>query len=132
MPQKIPKQAETEILERLSAQMQVSSEEIAEILKRHNVSGSPEALQTRYRKRLGQRLMAKLRDEDGQREVLAVCDGKGGMEYVVIDFCNDPQKLRVLERRLSGQMNGLDESSRKVLERIRRLDSFAQKVRKVG
>ena len=49
--------------------------------EKHGVCGDVEALQDSYRKRLGQRLMASLRDEGGKREVLA--NGKG--RYVVLE-----------------------------------------------
>ena len=52
-----------------SKDMRISSGEIAAILKKHGVSGDAEALQNSYRKRLGQRLMSSIRDENGRREV---------------------------------------------------------------
>lgn len=76
----LPPEAEQEILSLLFEGMGIESAEIAAILKKHGVSGDMEALQDSYRKRLGQRLMASLRDESGRREVLAT--GKG--RYVVL------------------------------------------------
>ena len=67
----LPPAAESEIMDVLSANMRISSGEIAAILKKHGVSGDMDALQDSYRKRLGQRLMASIRDENGRREVLA-------------------------------------------------------------
>ena len=78
-PPRLPPEAEQEILEALFEGMEIHSSEIAAILKKHGVCGDVEALQDSYRKRLGQRLMASLRDEGGKREVLA--NGKGS--YVV-------------------------------------------------
>ena len=74
-PPRLPPEAEQEILEALFEGMEIHSSEIAAILKKHGVCGDVEALQDSYRKRLGQRLMASLRDEGGKREVLA--NGKG-------------------------------------------------------
>ena len=71
-PPRLPPEAEQEILEALFEGMEIHSDEIAAILKKHGVSGDMEALQDSYRKRLGQRLMASLRDENGRREVLAI------------------------------------------------------------
>jgi len=113
----LPPAAEAEILDLLSANMRISSEEIAAILARHGVSGDAESLQNAYRKRLGQRLMASLRDEDGRREVLA-----HGSEYVVLECCNDKQKLKAIRRRIQSQMNGLDYSADKVRWRVHVLD----------
>ena len=80
-PPSLPPDAQREILNRLSAETRISSREIAAILERHGVCGDIDALQDAYRKRLGQRLMATIRDESGKREVLAASGG----EYVIVD-----------------------------------------------
>ena len=98
--------------------MGIESAEMAAILKKHGVSGDMETLQDSYRKRLGQRLMASLRDESGRREVLAT--GKG--RYVVLEGCGDRKQLQTIRRRIQGQINGLNESAGKVQTRIRVLD----------
>lgn len=85
-----------------------------------------DALQDAYRKRLGQRLMSTIRDETGKREVLAASGG----EYVIVDCCNDPQKLQAIRHRIQAQMNGLDVSAGKVRKRVRFLERFASWVRK--
>ena len=85
----LPLEAEQEIMDMLSANMRISSGEIAAILKKHGVSGDMDALQDSYRKRLGQRLMASIRDESGKREVLA-----RGREYIVVECCADRQAPR--------------------------------------
>lgn len=85
-----------------------------------------DALQDAYRKRLGQRLMSTIRDETGKREVLAASGG----EYVIVDCCNDPQKLKAIRHRIQAQMNGLDVSAGKVRKRVRFLERFASWVRK--
>ena len=113
----LPLGAEAEIMEKLSTNMKISSEEIAVILARHGVSGDSETLQEQYRKRLGQRLMASIRDESGKREVLA-----HGSEYIVVECCNDQQALKAVRRRIQSQMNGLDVSARKVQGRIHVLE----------
>lgn len=123
----LPPEAEVEIMEKLFANMKISSGEIAAILARHGVSGNSETLQEQYRKRLGQRLMASIRDESGRREVLA-----HGSEYVVVQCCNDQQALKAIRRRIQGQMNGLDVSARKVQGRIHVLERFLARFRKAG
>ena len=122
----LPPEAEAEIMARLFTNMKISSEEIAVILARHGVSGDTEVLQARYRKQLGQRLMASIRDESGKREVLA-----HGGEYVVVECCNDQQALKAIRRRIQSQINGLDVSARKVQGRIHVLDRFLARFRKV-
>ena len=123
----LPPAAEDEIMDVLSANMRISSGEIAAILKKHGVSGNMDALQDSYRKRLGQRLMASIRDESGKREVLA-----RGSEYIVVECCADRQALKAIRQRIQSQMNGLDDSAGKVRCRIRVLDHLLSRFRKAG
>ena len=118
-PPSLPPDAQREILGRLSTETRISSQEIAAILKRHGVCGDIDALQDAYRKRLGQRLMSTIRDE-----------AASGGEYVIVDCCNDPQKLKAIRHRIQAQMNGLDVSAGKVRKRVRFLERFASWVRK--
>jgi len=121
-PPTIPAEAVCEIMETLSANMKISSDRIAAILEKHGVSGDEEALQTSYRKRIGQRLMASIRDETGKRELFAA-----GNDYIIINCCNDPQKLRAIQNRLQSSMAGLDESTQKLKNRVQFLDRFSAK-----
>ena len=123
----LPPAAEDEIMDVLSANMRISSGEIAAILKKHGVSGDMDALQDSYRKRLGQRLMASIRDESGRREVLA-----RGSEYIVVECCADRQALKAIRQRIQSQMNGLDDSAGKVRCRIRVLDHLLSRFRMAG
>lgn len=123
----LPPAAEAEIMDLLSANLRISSGEIAAILAKHGVSGDAEALQNAYRKRLGQRLMASLRDENGKREVLA-----HGSEYVVVECCSDQQKLKAIRRRIQSQMNGLDDSAGKVRRRIHVLARLSAMLKRTG
>ena len=123
----LPPEAEAEIMEKLFSNMKISSGEIAAILARHGVSGDVVVLQEQYRKRLGQRLMASIRDESGKREVLA-----HGSEYVVVQCCNDQQALKAIRRRIQGQINGLDVSAAKVQGRIRVLERFLSRFRRAA
>lgn len=123
----LPPQAEAEILNRLFTNMKISSGEIAAILEKYDVCGDVSSLQASYRKRLGQRLMASIRDETGKREVLA-----HGSEYVVVQCCNDRQALKAIQYRLQNQMNGLDVSAAKVKGRVRMLDRLISRFRKAG
>ena len=119
-PPRLPPEAEQEILEALFEGMEIHSSEIAAILKKHGVCGDVEALQDSYRKRLGQRLMASLRDEGGKREVLA--NGKGSYR----------RQLKQIRRRIQNQMKGLDLSARKVSGRLTVLERLARKWRRAG
>lgn len=55
----LPPNARAEILEALCANMEISSDEIVAILKRHHVAEDTGVLQDRYRRQLGQRLTAE-------------------------------------------------------------------------
>ena len=123
----LPPQAEAEIMNRLYTNMRISSGEIAAIREKYDVCGDESALQASYRKRLGQRLMASIRDESGKREVLA-----HGSEYVVVECCNDRQALKAIRRRIQAQMSGLDVSAAKVQGRVHVLDRLLAKFRKAG
>ena len=120
----LPPEAEAEIMDTLFTNMRISSGEIAAILTKHDVCGDISALQDSYRKRLGQRLMSSIRDENGKREVLA-----HGSEYVVVECCGDRQKLKAIQRRLQSQMNGLNVSAAKTGRRVRVLDRLLAKFR---
>ena len=126
-PPLLPPEAEGEIMDFLFTNMRISSREIAAILAKHRVCGDVDVLQDSYRKRLGQRLMASIRDEKGNREVLA-----HGSEYIVVECCSDQKALKAIRRRIQSQMNGLDVSAAKVQGRIRVLDRFISQFRRAG
>lgn len=121
----LPPAAEDEILERLFRDMEISSDEVAAILEKHGVLADENLLQHRYRKQLGQRLMAGIRDESGQREVMS--NGKG--RYFVLECCRDRQQLQSVRRRIQNQMRGLDASARKVQTRLHVLERLAARLK---
>ena len=114
----LPPKAKAEILEVLFANMEISGDEIAAILKKHHVSCDVDILQDRYRRQMGQRLMASLLDDNGRREVMS--NGKG--LYFVLECCRDQRQLQSVQRRIQNQMRGLDATAGKVRVRIRVLD----------
>lgn len=123
----LPPKAKAEILEVLFANMEISGDEIAAILKKHHVSCDADVLQDRYRRQLGQRLMASLRDTSGEREVLS--NGRG--RYVVLE-CWDRQQLAAIRRRIQNQAHGLNASAGKVRSRIAVLDRLIARLRKAA
>ena len=129
----LPPDARAEILEALCSNMEISSDEIVAILKRHHVAEDADVLQDRYRRQMGQRLMASLRDDDGRREVMS--NGKG--RYFVLECYRDQRQLQSVQRRIQNQMRGLDATAGKVRVRIRVLERLKavlmpEKRRKVG
>ncbi|WP_209341401.1 synapsin-1 (Synapsin I) [Flavonifractor sp. AGMB03687] len=124
----LPPKAKAEIMEVLFANMEISGDEIATILKKHHVSCDVDVLQDRYRRQLGQRLMASLRDDSGEREVLS--NGKG--RYVVLECCRDRQQLAAIRRRIQNQAHCLNASASKVRSRIVVLDRLIVRIRKAA
>ena len=118
----LPPEAQEEILDKLFTDMHICSDDIVKILKKYEVEGDVEALQDGYRRRVGQRLMASIRDEAGKREVLS---GKG-REYFVVECCNDVKQLSAMRSRIERQMEGLGNSSEKVHARIGVLDRLSR------
>lgn len=108
----------------LARDMRISADEIADILQRHGVQADSEALQYAYRRRVGQQLMASIRDEAGRRELLASRCGKGSIEYVVINACNDRRELNAIHSRLLKSIAGLNASAGKVSNRLGFLGRF--------
>lgn len=108
----------------LARDMRISTEQIVAILEKHHVCGDDEKLQRSYRRRVGQRLMASLRDDDGRRELFAAQRDTGGKEYVIIEGCNDVKALKDIRNRLQRSMAGLDASAGKVRKRIGFLERF--------
>ena len=86
------------------------------------------AQQDRYRRQLGQRLMASLRAASGEREVLS--NGRG--RYVVLECCRDRQQLAAIRRRIQNQAHGLNASAGKVRSRIAVLDRLIARLRKAA
>lgn len=104
----VPEDAAAEILEKLMTHQQISSDEVAQILKRYGVCGEPEALQVAYRKKVGQRLIASLRDPYGRREVFST-----GNTYVLVDCCNDRDALEHIHKKLDMKAIRVCTSSRR-------------------
>ena len=73
----LPLGAQDEILNKLFNDMHIHSDDIVKILKKYEVEGDVDALQDAYRRRVGQRLMASIRDGTGKREVLSQMAGLG-------------------------------------------------------
>lgn len=121
----VPEDAAAEILEILMTQQQISSDEVARILKHYGVRGEPEALQIAYRKKVGQRLIASLRDPYGRREVLST-----GSTYVLVDGCNDQKALEHIHRKLDKDMEAVDQASSKIDNRLQVLQRFSRYRRK--
>ncbi len=117
----VPEDAAAEILEILMTQQQISSDEVARILKRYGVRGEPEALQSAYRKKVGQRLIASLRDPYGRREVFST-----GSTYVLVDGCNDQKALEHIHRKLDKDMEAVDQASSKIDNRLQVLQRFSR------
>ena len=119
----VPEDAAAEILEKLMTHQQISSDEVAQILKRYGVCGEPEALQIAYRKKVGQRLIASLRDPYGRREVFST-----GSTYVLVDCCNDCDALEHIHKKLDKDMEANATNSMKLREIMEEKENTQQKL----
>ena len=117
-----PPEAEQEIMNRLFAQMSGKTEEMVAILKNYGVRGDDETLQNAFLKRKVQRIMANVRDKDGNRQVLSTRNG----EYIVVPCCDDLQTLQSIGHGIETQMGGLNQSAGVVSSRIRFLKECEQ------
>jgi Arc/MetJ family transcription regulator len=121
----VPEDAAEEVMDILLTRQQISSDELAQILKRYGICGDPEALQTAYRKKVGQRLIASLRDPYGRREVFST-----GNTYVLVECCNDRDALECIHEKLGKDMEAVDQASGKIDNRLQVLRRFARFHRK--
>ena len=117
-----PPEAEAAILNRLFAQMSGKTEEMVAILKNYGMRGDDETLQNAFLKRKVQRIMANVRDKDGNRQVLSTRNG----EYIVVPRCDDLQALQAIGHGIETQMGGLNQSAGVVSSRIRFLKEREQ------
>ena len=121
-PPEAESEAEQEIINRLFAQMSGKTEEMVAILKNYGMRGDDETLQNAFLKRKVQRIMAKVRDKDGNRQVLSTRNG----EYIVVPCCDDLQALQAIGHGIETQMGGLNQSAGVVSSRIRFLKEREQ------
>lgn len=131
-PKVIPPVAEREILGRLYFETKLSVDDLVEILRRHGVVKDPEALLISYLKEVGQRYMASLRDNEGNRMVYCIKNRWGEKEYIILDFCNDRRKFRQVQENLSRSLTGMDCSLDAVDERRERLNRVDRQFRPHG
>lgn len=123
--------ARAEIFEVLLKDMRISAERMDIILARHGIQRDPESLQRSYRLSVGQKIMAGVRDDEGKREILAART-KNGIEYIVIDTCNDQLLLARIQNRMRAAIAGLERSSQKVVKRQGVLSGFFNRVFRGG
>lgn len=122
----IPQAAIDEIFAKLAQDMRISSDEMEAIMARHNVNKDTGTLRRSYQRSAGQRLMASVRDEDGVREIMAAYNKElKCWEYIVIDACNDPNKLASISKQLSESIAGLERSDEKVRQRQYFIGTFS-------
>ena len=108
-PAPIPLKAQKEVLEKLSSRSNIPKKELVEIGLRNGVKGDPEKLQISYIRQQMQRFLAGLRDDEGNRLVMAEED-----RYVLLDGCGSQKALEGIHNRLQNQIRGLERTDRKV------------------
>ncbi len=108
--------ARYEIFSVLADDLRISTDEIDRILSKYGVKRATKELQRAYRLSVGQRMLAEIRDEEGKREILADRACKA-TEYIILETCNDPEKLARIRNRLRSQIAGLEQTVEKIEER---------------
>ena len=120
----VPEDAAAEILEKLMTHQQISSDEVAQILKRYGVCGEPEALQIAYRKRSASGSLPAYATHTAG-EVFST-----GSTYVLVDCCNDRDALEHIHKKLDKDMEAVDQASCKIDNRLQVLQRFSRYRRK--
>lgn len=129
----IPPKAKAEIAEILGKKGRISNDELDAILQKHRVRSNTRDLQRGYRLRVGQRLLASVRDENGRREILAHRDSETGeVVYIPIDLCNDEDVLTAIQNRLHKTISSLQVSSGKAANRTKKLHWLKRPFERMG
>ncbi len=123
--------ARAEIFEVLLSDMRISTKQIDTILAKHGIRRDTEALQRSYRLSVGQKIMSEVRDDEGNREILAART-ENGLEYIVIDACNDQLLLARIQNRLRATITGIERTSNKVTKRQGVLSGFYNRMFRRG
>ena len=118
---RIPKEAKERIEQRLRRKAGVKRSEIVRLLLLYGEPTDARTLMERDLNRTAQRLVASIRDKHGEREVLAVAQRDGDVEYALISKADDLDKLSVTHDRLAKRSVGIKATAAKVLWRIRYL-----------
>lgn len=129
----IPPKAKAEIAEVLGKKGRISNDELDAILQKHRVRSNTRDLQRGYRLRVGQRLLASVRDENGRREILAHRDSETGeVVYIPIDLCNDEDVLTAIQNRLHKTISSMQVSSGKAANRTKKLHWLKRPFERMG
>lgn len=127
----IPSKAQSEIMDILYKNLQISGDEMNDILQKHRVKGNPEQLQRAFRLKLAQQFMASIKDTDGTREIFAYINPKTKKSvYIPIAFC-DLNRLKAMSRRMHSLTTSLQTSSWKLQRGILRFDTYWNRFRGV-
>ena len=118
---KIPKEAKERIERKLRRKAGVKRSEIVRLLLLYGEPTDAKTLLERDLNRTAQRLVASIRDVHGDREVLAIAQRAGDVEYALISKTEDLDKLSVTHDRLTKRSIGIKATAAKVLWRIRYL-----------
>ena len=118
---KIPKEAKERIERKLRRKAGVRRSEIVRLLLLYGEPTDSKTLLERDLNRTAQRLVASIRDVHGDREVLAIEQRDGDVEYALISKTEDLDKLSVTHDRLTKRSIGIKATAAKVLWRIRYL-----------
>ena len=118
---RIPKEVKERIERKLKRKAGVRRSEIVRLLLLYGEPTDAKTLMERDLNRTAQRLVAGIRDKRGDREVLAIEQQDGDVEYALISKADNLDKLSVTHDSLTKRAVGIKATAAKVLWRIRYL-----------
>ena len=113
----LPAEMRNELRKTLDERKCIDWSEVDPMFERYGIFGDTKKLQLNYGRQEVRTYFASLRDENGDRMVLAA---KGG-RFVMVDFCEERADLQAMHERIRGGINGLKKSDSKVLKRVEAL-----------
>ena len=122
----LPPEMRNELRRMLDERKCVHWNEVDPMFEQYGIFGDTKKLQLNYGRQEVRTYFASLRDENGDRMVLAA---KGG-RFVMVDFCEECADLQAMHERIRGGINGLKKSDSKVLKRVEALKTLEARTSK--
>ena len=109
----IPLNTQKKILEILKRDFRIPTEQMLHIVAKDVGADLSDRMARTFWLDKCQRLMAGIRDDDGQRMIFNIPKGKsknGCSEYILVDACEDDNELKIIKHRLRGNISGMRNS----------------------
>lgn len=109
----IPLNTQKKILEILKRDFRIPTEQMLNLVAKDVGADLSDRMVRAFWLDKCQRLMAGIRDEDGQRMIFNIPKGKsknGRSEYILVDACEDDKELKIIKHRLRSNISGMRNS----------------------